>query len=134
MRPVLIVEDSRIFRTVLRGILTSGIPSIVVEEASNAAEALFQFQRIKPFLIFIDIKLPDDSGLEITKTIKWIDPEVEIIILTSYDMPEYREVAFLNGASHFLTKGNLKIDEVISLAASALKAKDKDPRIGNLIH
>jgi len=52
----------------------------------------------------------------------------------SYDMPEYREVAFLNGASHFLTKGNLKIDEVISLAASALKAKDKDPRIGNLIH
>ena len=42
--------------------------------------------------------------------------------------------AFLNGASHFLTKGNLKLDQVISLAASSLKAKGNGRRSDNLIH
>ncbi len=134
MRPVLIVEDNPVFRTVIKGILTARIPSIVVEEASNGEEALIQFRKIDPFLIFMDIRLPDVSGLEITRTIKKIDPEIEIIILTSHDMPEYREVAFLNGASHFLVKGNLKIDDVISLVASALMSKDKKDRIAHLIN
>jgi len=134
MRPVLIVEDNPVFRTVLKGILTARIPSIVVEEASNGEEALIQFRKIDPFLIFMDIRLPDGSGLEITRTIKKIDPEIEIIILTSHDMPEYREVAFLNGASHFLIKGNLKIDDVISLVASALMSKDKKYRNAHLIN
>ena len=134
MHPVLIVEDNPVFRTVLKGILTSRIPSIVVEEASNGEEALIQVQKIDPFLIFMDIRLPDGSGLEITRTIKEINPEIQIIILTSNDMPEYREVAFLNGASHFLTKGNLKIDDVISVVTSALKSKDKKHGIAHLIN
>jgi len=128
MRPVLIVEDNPVFCTILKGILTARIPSIVVEEASNGEEALIQFRKINPSLIFMDIRLPDGSGLEITRTIKKIDPEIEIIILTSHDMPEYREVAFFNGASHFVIKGNLKIDDVISLVTSALKSKDKKYR------
>ena len=134
MHPVLIVEDNPVFRTVLKGILTSRIPSIVVEEASNGEEALIQVQKIDPFLIFMDIRLPDGSGLEITRTIKEINPEIQIIILTSYDMPEYREVAFLNGASHFLTKGDLKIDDIISLVASALKSKGKKYSVAHLIN
>ena len=134
MGSVLIVEDNPVFRTVLKGILTTRIPSIVVEEASNGEEALTQFRKTDPFLIFMDIRLPDGSGLEITRTIKEINPKIQIIILTSYDMPEYREVAFLNGASHFLTKGNLKIDDVISLVASAWKSKDKKHGIAHPIN
>jgi YesN/AraC family two-component response regulator len=101
----------------------------VVEEASNAEEALSGFKKINPCLIFMDIKLPDKNGLEITRTIKETNPEIEIIILTSYDIPEYREAAFRNGANHFLAKGNVKIDDITSLVASALKA-DKKCRIG----
>ena len=125
MRPVLIVEDNPVFRTVFKGVLKTRIPSIVVEEASNGEEALFQFQTINPFLIFMDIMLPDKSGLEVSRTIKEINSEVQIIILTDHDIPEYREVAFRSGASHFLTKRDLKIDDIISLVASALKSKDK---------
>jgi len=132
MRPILIVEDNPVFRAILKGVLTARIPTIAVEEASNGKEALFEFQRINPFLIFMDIRLPDGSGLEIASIIKEIDSEVEIIILTSHDMPEYREVAFRIGASHFLMKGHLKIDDVISLVASALKSRENNKyRIGS---
>lgn len=132
MCPVLMVEDNSVLRDTLKGMLTTQFPSIVVEEASTAEEALSKFQKIKPFLIFMDIRLPDKNGLEITKTIKETNPEIEIIILTSFDVPEYREAAFDSGASHFLTKGNVKIDDITSLVASALKA-DKKCRIGYTI-
>jgi DNA-binding NarL/FixJ family response regulator len=125
MYPVLIVEDNPVLRHTLKGMLTTRFPSIVVEEASNAEEALFEFERINPCLIFMDIKLPGKNGLEITRTIKETNPEVEIIILTSYDIPEYREAASRSGANHFLAKGNVKIDDITSLVASAMKAEKK---------
>ena len=129
MCPILIVEDNPLLRDTLKGMLTTRFPSIMVEEASNAKEALSEFEKINPGLIFMDIRLPDRNGLEITRTIKETNPEIEIIILTSHDIPEYREAAFRSGASHFLAKGNVKIDDITSLVASALKA-DKKCRIG----
>jgi DNA-binding NarL/FixJ family response regulator len=129
MCPILIVEDNPLLRNTLKGMLTTRFPSIMVEEASNAKEALSEFEKINPGLIFMDIRLPDRNGLEITRTIKETNPEIEIIILTSHDIPEYREAAFRSGASHFLAKGNVKIDDITSLVASALKA-DKKCRIG----
>ena len=112
MCPVLIVEDNSVLRDTLKGMLTTLFPSVVVEEASTAEEALSEFQKINPSLIFMDIRLPDKNGLEITKTIKETNPEIEVIILTSFDIPEYREAAFRDGASHFLTKGNVKIGDL----------------------
>ncbi len=129
MCPILIVEDNPLLRDTLRGMLTTRFPSIMVQEASNAEEALSEFEKINPCLIFMDIRLPDKNGLEIISTIKETNPEIEIIILTSHDLPEYREAAFRSGASHFLAKGNVKIDDITSLVASALKA-DKKYRIG----
>ncbi len=129
MCPILIVEDNPLLRNTLKGMLTTRFPSIMVHEASNAGAALSEFEKINPCLIFMDIRLPDKNGLEITRTIKETNPEIEIIILTSHDIPEYREAAFRSGASHFLAKGNVKIDDIATLVASALKA-DKKCRIG----
>ncbi len=125
MCPVLIVEDNPMFRDTLKGILATRFPSIVVEEASNAEEALSKFEETNPFLIFMDIRLPGKNGLEITRTIKETAPEIEIIILTSFDIPEYREAAFHSGASHFLTKGRVTIEVITSLVASALRSDKK---------
>ena len=129
MCPILIVEDNPLLRNTLKSMLTTRFPSIMVEEASNGEEAMSEFEKINPCLIFMDIRLPDKNGLEITRTIKETNPEIEIIILTSFDIPEYRAAAFRSGASHFLAKGNVKIDDIASLVASALKA-DKKCRIG----
>jgi two-component system response regulator YesN len=123
MCQVLIVDDNSVLRNALRGVLTTRFPSIVVEEACNGEEALSEFQKISPFLIFMDIRLPGKSGLEITTAIKEVDPEIEIIILTSHDTVEYREAAFRSGANRFLTKGNVKIDEIIALVTSAMQAR-----------
>ena len=70
----------------------------------------------------MDINLPDASGLDLTRTLKDSNSEVEVIIFTNHDGPEYREAAVHSGASHFVTKWDIRIDEITSLVASALSA------------
>ncbi len=52
----------------------------------------------------MDIELPGKNGLEVTTTIKAAHPDMTIIILTNYNLPEYREIARQSGADHFLSK------------------------------
>ena len=124
MCQVLIVEDNPTLRSILKGILTARFPMVAVEVAANAEEALSEFNKTNPLLIFMDIRLPDESGLEIARRIKEINPQIKIVILTSFDNPEYREAAFRNGASFFLSKGDVRIDDIASLVSSTLKVDE----------
>jgi DNA-binding NarL/FixJ family response regulator len=125
---VLIVEDNSFFRQSLREMLELHFPELTIEEASNGDEALMVLQENHPDLIFMDIKLPGRNGLELTRTIKRNDSETNVIILTSYDIPEYREAASQSGASHFFTKGSTGSAEIAAAvqATFALKGKSLD--------
>jgi len=63
----------------------------------------------------MDIKLPDQIGLEVTRRIKALYPDVNVIMLTSYDFPEYREAARASGAYGFLSKGSSTAEEIQDL-------------------
>lgn len=121
----LIVEDNHTFRQCLKEMLEIQFPSAGIEEASNGEEAFDLLERGQPDLIFMDIKLPGRNGLDLTRSIKAINSNVDIIILTSYDIPEYREAAEESGASHFFVKGNAKRDEIINVVKSTLAQKER---------
>ena len=118
MLRVLIVEDNRIFREAIKKRLDDNFPSIVVEEASNSEEALQKINKASPHLIFMDIRLPGVTGLELTKKIKKDFPRINIAILTDYDLPEYREAANQYGADRFFVKSAFNWDEVTALIKS----------------
>ena len=73
-----------------------------------------------PDLIFMDIKLPGENGLDLTAKIKAKYPEVIVIVLTSYDTPEYREAAVKAKANHFLAKGTASTEGILTLVESTL--------------
>ena len=89
-------------------------------EAGNGEEALQKIKTKPPDLIFMDIKLPGESGLEITQKIKADYPNITIIILTSYDLPEYREAADQYQANYFLSKGSTTKENILALVNSIL--------------
>ncbi|MFP3871209.1 MAG: response regulator transcription factor, partial [Syntrophobacteria bacterium] len=120
MARVSLTEDNLTFRRQIKGLLSSRFPSMEVMEAGHAGKALEKIESSPPDLIFMDIKLPGESGLELTKRIKKHYPEIFVIILTSYDYPEYREAAYENGADFFLVKGSTTLDEISSLVRSLL--------------
>jgi len=95
---------------------------MVVEEAVDGREALEKIDTSVPDLIFMDIKLPGENGLQITKKVRHRYQDVPIVILTYYDSPEHREAAFECGANHFLAKGTAS-EDVLGLVESILSGK-----------
>jgi CheY-like chemotaxis protein len=98
---------------------------MIVQEASDGAEALHKIETFLPHLIFMDIKLPGESGLEVTRRIKTSNPEIIVIILTHYDLPEYRKAAENGGADDFIPKGSLSLAQITSLVESVSTKKGK---------
>jgi len=73
-------------------------------EAADGVEAFQKIDSHPPNLILMDVTLPGEDGLELTRKIKADYPGVTIIILTSHDSPEYREAAIRSKANYFLSK------------------------------
>jgi DNA-binding NarL/FixJ family response regulator len=111
----MLVEDDEGFRCSLAGLLASKFPSIVIGEVSGGAEAIEKVESFLPQLIFMDIKLSGQSGLEVTRRIKALHPEIHVVMLTSYDFPEYREAARASGACGFLAKGSSTAEDIQGL-------------------
>jgi DNA-binding NarL/FixJ family response regulator len=117
---ILIVEDSFIYRKILRETLQIQFPKVKIIEAKDGEEALKEIEITPPDLIFMDIKLPTGNGLELTKRIKDRYPNIFIVILTSYDLPEYREAASQCNANFFLSKASTTKEGILSLVESIL--------------
>ena len=111
----LIVEDNDTFRQTLRNLLSGRFPGMHFEEARDGKETFYKIKDFQPDLIFMDIELPGKSGLEVTQQIRASGYEVVIIILTSHDMPAYREASKQCGADHFVLKGSSSAEEILSL-------------------
>ncbi len=123
MVTVLIVDDSASFRQSFAVHLHQYFPGMAITEAADAVEALEKVNATHPDLLFVDIQLPGESGLELTRKIKADWPKVVVAMLTAYDLPEYREAAQNLGADHFFSKSAPmeELEAVIQSIESQLK-------------
>jgi DNA-binding NarL/FixJ family response regulator len=126
MTRTLLVEDSDTFRRTLRSLLSPRFPSMIFEEAKDSTEAFEKITSFDPQLIFMDIKLPGENGLAITKKIRQAHCQATVIILTSYDLPEYREAAIRNGAHYFISKGSTTTEELLELVERVISGEASD--------
>ena len=116
---VLMVEDNARFRQLLKQILRNRFPSIEIEEAADGDDALEKVEAFHPDLIFMDIRLPGGNGLDLTKKIKAQHPDIVVIVLTGYDLPEYRD-ASQRFADYFFSKDSATTETIIALVRSIL--------------
>jgi DNA-binding NarL/FixJ family response regulator len=101
---VLIVEDHENFRFVLRDWLRTCLPDLYLMEARSGEEAFSLVSTTLPDIVLMDIGLPEMNGIEATRRIKAICPQVQVVIVTSHEGPEYEADATNAGASAFVTK------------------------------
>ena len=130
MCKTLIVEDNPTFRQMLKEILYSRFPAMDIAEEPYGSELFSKIETFHPNIIFMDIRLPGENGLVLTQKIKMNYPDVTVIILTSYDLPEYRQAARQNKADHFVTKDSptqdfLALVESILIAKSLMQSREK---------
>ncbi len=119
---ILVVEDSTLFRQLFKETLHDRFPSLEIHEAANGEEALREVERLRPNLIFMDIRLPGENGLELTRKVKARYPNIIVIILTGFDLPEYRE-ASSQYADYFFSKDSSTAENIFTLVESILPAR-----------
>jgi CheY-like chemotaxis protein len=126
MKRILIVEDNAFFLQFLRETLRARFPLLELSEAANGEEAMQKIKVFQPDAIFMDLRLPGENGLELTKKIKADYPGIVIVIITNYDLPEYREAAYESKADHFVSK-----DSLLKIINSIMQDRSIDPEQSN---
>ncbi|MBW2266561.1 MAG: response regulator transcription factor [Deltaproteobacteria bacterium] len=116
----LVVEDSAAFRQAFTEALRRTFPHMFIQEAVDGVEAIERVEAFMPDLVFMDIRLPGETGFELTRRIKARHPEMLVVILTDYNLPEYRTAAFNSGADDFVVKGTLDPAALEALVRSFL--------------
>jgi len=112
---LLLVDDHPIVRDGLKARLLSRAHIEIVGEASDGQEALEKARAFMPDVVFMDIGMPGMNGLETTRRLCQILPDVKVIILTIYDDEEYALQALRSGAKGYLLKNAPSPDLVHAL-------------------
>ncbi|MCR5417379.1 MAG: response regulator [Lachnospiraceae bacterium] len=122
MAKVLMVDDSRTSRKLLRSILEEGGHE-VVGEAVNGQEGVQQFQALKPELVTMDITMPVLDGIEALKMIKALDKEAKVIMVTAAGQKNKVMECIKAGADEFITKP-FDNNEIISAVSKVAESQE----------
>ena len=103
MKTVLIVDDSRTSRRILRDILEKAGYE-VVGEAVNGQDGFDQYVKLGPDVVTMDITMPQVDGLESLKLIRKFNPNAKVIMITAAGQKERMVEAVKYGAVEFIAK------------------------------
>ena len=117
---ILIVDPNDPFRRSLKNVLVNRFPFVDIQEASDGRDGSAKVRGFNPNLIFLDIHLPSESGLDLARQIKIDHPEIIIVLLTSYDLPEYKAAAEKSGIEHIVPKDEWTGEDIITLVHTIL--------------
>jgi DNA-binding NarL/FixJ family response regulator len=120
MFKILLVDPNVPFRQSLKKVLVNRFPSVEIQEAADGNEGLQKVEDFYPHLIFLEIHLPAETGLELAGRIKADHPDIIIVILTSYNVLEYKIAAEKLGVEHIVPKDDWTGEDMIALVRSIL--------------
>lgn len=101
---LLIVDDHEMVRLGLRSILERGTEIQVVGEAGSPKDAIYQAGVLRPDVVLMDVRMPGGSGIDACREILARDPQMKIIMLTSYGDEDAVYAAIMAGAAGYLLK------------------------------
>lgn len=103
MARIMIVDDSRTSRRILREILERNGHTIV-GEATNGEEGYLKYKELKPEVVTMDITMPVMDGVESLSLIKKENPEAKVLMITAAGQREKMLDSVKRGAEEFVVK------------------------------
>lgn len=118
---ILIVDDNRIIREVLRGLIRHDDRLAVVGTAANGESALEMIGTLHPDLVCLDVLMPGPDGIAILRTIHAQYPGTRVIVVSGESTPHIVSSALRAGASGFVVKP-FNAEKVLRTIHAALRA------------
>lgn len=149
---VMLVDDHEVVRQGLRALLEAEEDIEVVAEAGNGPIAVSQASAHQPDVVVMDVRMPEGSGVEACRDIRDQNPDIQVIMLTSFSDDEALFKSIMAGAAGFVLKqirGTDLVDAIRTVGSGRSlldpdvtqrvlerlrKAKfdDKDPKLARL--
>jgi len=114
---ILIADDHGVLRAGLRSLLSAESELEVVDEASSGSEALILAGELQPDLILLDISMSDLGGIEVTRRLKEMLPNVRVLILTVHEDESLLQEAIQAGASGYIVKRAVESELIDAIRA-----------------
>jgi DNA-binding NarL/FixJ family response regulator len=115
----MLVDDHEVVREGLKALLNRREAIDVVGEAGNVAQAIEVAARERPDVVVMDLRLPDGTGIEACREIRSQQPDIKVIMLTSYADEDAVMASILGGASAYLlkqTRGSQLAEAIMGVA------------------
>ena len=117
---VLLVDDHAIVRQGVRALLDAEAFVEVVGEAADGREAVAKAEELSPDIVVTDIGMPSLNGLEATRRIKALAPQIKVLVLTMYDDERYVQRILRAGASGYVLKQAASAELISAIRAVSL--------------
>jgi DNA-binding NarL/FixJ family response regulator len=101
---VLLADDHAVVRQGIRQFLETSTNIAIVAEASDGLEAIQLIREHQPDVAVVDIQMPGQSGIEVTRAIRAERLAVGVLILTAFDDPPYIKAVLQAGANGYVLK------------------------------
>ena len=101
---VLIVDDHALLRTGVANIINPETDLEVIAEATNGLEGVEAYERYRPDVVLLDLRMPVMEGVDAIRRMREIDGQARIIVLTTYDSDEDIARALTAGAKAYVLK------------------------------
>ncbi|MFE2872874.1 response regulator [Embleya sp. NPDC059259] len=126
---VFLLDDHEVVRRGLADLL-GGEPDIeIVGESGSAAEAARRIPALRPDVAILDGRLPDGSGIDVCREVRSRFPEINALILTSYDDEDALFAAIMAGAAGYVLKQIRGRDLIAAVRAVAAGQSLLDPAV-----
>ena len=119
MAKVLIIDDSKMSRRMLRTIL-EGIGHDIEGEAGNGEEGLTLYKELTPDVVTMDITMPEMDGIKCLQKIMDIDPAAKVLMVTAAGQASKLMEALKSGAKDFICKP-YEPEQIINAVKEVLK-------------
>jgi two-component system invasion response regulator UvrY len=119
---VMLVDDHDLVRKGIRRLLDDSSGIKVIAEAPDGEQAIRQVRKQKPDVILMDISMPGIGGLEATRKITRVSPDMKVIVVTIHDDDPFPARLLEAGAAGYITKG-CDVDEIIQAIRSVYSGK-----------
>ena len=119
---MLLVDDHALLRTGVANIINQEPDLLVVAEAGNGVEALESWDRHRPDVTLLDLRMPVMEGVEVVRQIRERDPRALVIVLTTYDTDDEIARALKAGAKAYVLK-DISADALVGCIRDVLAGK-----------
>jgi two-component system invasion response regulator UvrY len=109
---LLVVDDQELVRESIAGQLNNVKDMEVIKKAANGEEAINLARKHNPDVVLMDLQMPGMGGLEATRKLRRLMPDIKVLVLTICDNDAFPTRFFTEGALGYITK-NCSIEQLV---------------------